>query len=78
MLVASHPSRYEFLVIVVKIYTKADFKVSWYCPILLDLFTNFLLLSEVTSTALPDSSAFWYYKRSLPAQKYTLPGIISY
>ena len=26
--VASHPSRNKFLVIVVKIYTKADFKVS--------------------------------------------------
>ena len=40
MLVASHPFRNKFLVTVVKIYTEADFKVSWYCPILLDFFTN--------------------------------------
>ena len=41
MLVASQLSRNKFLVIVVKIYTEADFKVSWYCPILLDFFTYF-------------------------------------
>ena len=37
MLVASQLSRNKFLVIVVKIYTEADFKVS--CPILLNFFT---------------------------------------
>ena len=41
MLVASQLCRNKFLVIVVKIYTEADFKVSWYCPILLDFFTYF-------------------------------------
>ena len=41
MLVVSQVSRNKFLVIVVKIYTEADFKVSWYCPILLDFFTCF-------------------------------------
>ena len=41
MLVVSQVSRNKFLVIVVKIYTEADFKVSWYCPILLDFFTYF-------------------------------------
>ena len=41
MLVVSQISRNKFLVIVVKIYTEADFKVSWYCPILLDFFTYF-------------------------------------
>ena len=41
ILVASQLSRNKFLVIVVKIYTEADFKVSWYCPILLDFFTYF-------------------------------------
>ena len=41
MLVVSQLSRNKFLVIVVKIYTEADFKVSWYCPILLDFFTYF-------------------------------------
>ena len=41
MLVVSQISRNKFLVIVVKIYTEADFKVSWYCPILLDFLTYF-------------------------------------
>ena len=36
MLVPSHPSRNEFLVIAVKIYTEGDFE---YCPSLLDFFT---------------------------------------
>ena len=36
MLVASQLSRNKFLVIVVKIYTEADFKVCWSCPIFLD------------------------------------------
>ena len=40
MLVASQLSRNKFLVIVVKIYTEADFKVSP-CPILLHFFTYF-------------------------------------
>ena len=34
MLVASQLSRNKFLVIVVNIYTEADFKVSWHCPFL--------------------------------------------
>ena len=38
MLVFSQLSRNNILVIEVKIYTEADFKVSWYCPILLDFF----------------------------------------
>ena len=38
---ASQLSRNKFLVIEVKIYTKAEFKVSWYCPILPDFFTYF-------------------------------------
>ena len=41
MLVASHLSRNKFLVIVVKIYKEADFKVFWYSPILVDFFTYF-------------------------------------
>ena len=36
MLVASQLSRNKFLVIIVKIYTEADFKVCWSCPIFLD------------------------------------------
>ena len=40
MLVASQLSRNKFLVIVVKIYTEADFKVSWYCPIFIDFFNS--------------------------------------
>ena len=39
VLVASQISRNNVLVIVVKIYTEADFKDSWYCPILIDFFT---------------------------------------
>ena len=41
MLVVSQLSRNKFLVTVVTIYTEADFKVSCYCPILLDVFTYF-------------------------------------
>ena len=44
MLVASQLSRNKFLVIVVKIYTEADFKVCWSCPIFLDI-----LLSKILS-----------------------------
>ena len=36
ILEASQLSRNKFLVIVVKIYTEADFKVCWSCPIFLD------------------------------------------
>ena len=41
ILVASQLSRNKFLVIVVKIYTEAHFKVYWYCKILLDFFAYF-------------------------------------
>ena len=40
MVVSSQLSRNKFLVIVVKIYTEADFKVSWYCPIFIDFFNS--------------------------------------
>ena len=38
---AESPCRNKFLVIAVKNYTEADFKVSLPCPILLDFFTCF-------------------------------------
>ena len=43
MLVTSQLSRNKLfvLVIVVKVYTESDFKVSWYCPYLIDFFTYF-------------------------------------
>ena len=41
MVVASQHSRNKFLVMVVKIYTEADFIVSWYCSILVDFSTYF-------------------------------------
>ena len=46
MLVASQLSRNNFLVIVVKINTEADFKVSCYCPILLDFVTYFQIFCQ--------------------------------
>ena len=43
ILVASQLSRNKFVVIVVKIYTEADFKVCWSCPIFLDILLSKIL-----------------------------------
>ena len=40
MLVPSLPSRKKFLANVVKNYTKADFKVSQFCPVLVSLVSS--------------------------------------